>query len=142
MVILDFIINFIANAMTIVTAGLAIYIFITNKDKIKTAFNFILNYSNQITLSDLKYKIEKINDFRTTIPEQKEEVINLLHDIEGHILGNKFLKDKLPDQLKKINNFTRNPAKLEEPQKRSLVSELKECVRNLDVSNFGDTISQ
>ncbi|MDA6068660.1 hypothetical protein NJT12_03415 [Flavobacterium sp. AC] len=141
--IFDLVVNLIANVMTIITAGLAIYIFISNKDKIKTAFNFILSYSIQMTLADLRHKIEKLNDYKTTIPEQNEEIINVLHEIEGHILGNEYLKDKLAVQLKKINNFTRirNPVVLLEPQKRSLVSELKESVRNLDLSNFTDTIT-
>jgi hypothetical protein len=139
---LDFWINFLANLLTVVASGIAICVFIFNRDKIKTAFNSILSYSYQITLADLRYKIEKLNDFNANIPEQKVEVINLLHEIEGHILGNNFLKDKLADQLKKINNFTRYPNRLLEPPKRSLVWELKESVRNLDMSNFGNSITK
>ncbi|OXB20233.1 hypothetical protein B0A80_19240 [Flavobacterium tructae] len=138
---LDFWTNFLANVLTVIASGIAICVYIFNKDKIKTAFNSILSYSHQVTLSDLRYKIEKLNDFNVNVPEQKTEVINLLHEIEGHILGNSFLKDRLADQLKKINTFTRNPNKLLEPPKRSLVWELKESVRSLDMSNFGDSIT-
>ena len=140
--IFDLVVNLIANVMTIITAGLAIYVFIVNKDTIKKSFNFLLNYSFQLTLTDLKYKIEKLNDFKTTNPDQREEVINLLHDIEGHILGSTYLKEKLAAQLKKINGYNRNPSRLTEQNKRSLVSELKTSVQDLDVSNFGDSIQQ
>ena len=140
--IFDFVINLLANVMTIVTAGLAIYIFVTNRDAIKKTFNFLLNYSFQLTLTDLKYKIEKLNEFKTTIPDQNDEIINLLHEIEGHILGSTYLKENLSVQLKKVNSINRNPSRLTEPIKRSIVSELKISVRDLDVSNFGDSIQQ
>ncbi len=141
MKIFDFWINIFSNLMTIVASGLAIYIFYNNRDKIITAINFILNYSNQLTLNDLKFKIERLNDYTTADTTQKIEVINILNEIEGQILGNKSLKDKLSEQLSKIENFTTNPKLLTEPKKRSLVSELKESIRNLDISNYGDIIN-
>lgn len=138
---IDLYVNIFANVLTIVTAIIAICVFIKNKENIKTAFNFILSYSNQLMLAELKSKIEKLNDFKTTVPEQKEEIINLLHEIEGHILGNLLLKEQLAEQLRKIRAIIKNPSRLEEPKKRSLVSELKESVRNLDVSNFGNSVN-
>ena len=138
---IDFWTNFTANVMTIFASGLGIYIFYFNKDKIVSAINFILNYSNQLTLTDLKFKIERLNDYNSNDTNQKNEVINILNEIEGQILGNKNLKEKLGQQLEKIENFTSNTKSLTEPKKRSLVSELKESIRNLDISNYGDIIN-
>lgn len=138
---IDFWINIIANLMTIFASGLAIFIFYNNREKIVSAINFILNYSNQLTLTDLKFKIERLNDYNTNDVTQKNEVVNILNEIEGQILGNKSLKDKLSEQLTKIENFTSNTKLLTEPKKRSLVSELKESIRNLDISNYGDIIN-
>jgi len=127
--------------MTIFVSGLGIYIFYFNRDKIVSAINFILNYSNQLTLTDLKFKIERLNDYNANDASQKIEVVNILNEVEGQILGNKNLKEKLGEQLEKIENFTTNPKLLSEPKKRSLVSELKESIRNLDISNYGDIIN-
>lgn len=138
---IDFWTNFLANLMTIFASGLGIYIFYFNKEKIVSAINFILNYSNQLTLTDLKFKIERLNDYNSNDAGQKIEVVNILNEIEGQILGNKNLKEKLLQQLEKIENFTANPKLLTEPKKRSLVSELKESIRNLDISNYGDIIN-
>lgn len=138
---IDFWTNFLANVMTIFASGLAIYIFYFNKEKIISAINFILNYSNQLTLTDLKFKIERLNDYNSNDTGQKAEVVNILNEIEGQILGNKNLKEKLEEQLVKIENFTANPKLLTEPKKRSLVSELKESIRNLDISNYGNIIN-
>lgn len=138
---LDFWTNFIANLMTIFASGLALYIFFFNRKKISTAINFILNYSNQLTLTDLKFKIERLNDYNTNDVGQKTEVVNILHEIEGQILGNKNLKEKLKEQLEKIAIFTSNSKLLTEPKKRSIVSELKESLRNIDVSNYNDIIN-
>jgi hypothetical protein len=138
---LDFLVNFIANLMTIFASGLAVYIYVANRDKISIAINSILNYSNQLTLTDLKFKIERLNEFNANDNSQKTEVVNILHEIEGQILGNNNFKIKLGAQLTKIENFTCNTKLLTEAKKRSLVSELKESIRTLDVSNFGDRIN-
>jgi hypothetical protein len=138
---IDFWTNFVANLMTVFASGIALYIFFFNREKINSALNFILNYSNQLTLTDLKFKIERLNDYNATDSNQKNEVINILNEIEGQILGNKNLKLKLEEQLNKIETFTSNPKNLTEPKKRSLVSELKESLRNLDISNYGNIIN-
>ena len=138
---IDFWANLLANLMTIIASGLALFIFFFNRQKIKTAINSILNYSNQLTLTDLKFKIERLNDFNANDSEQKVEVINILHELEGQIIGNENLMSKLNQQLEKIANFTSNPKLITEPKKRSLVSELKESIRNLDVSNYGNIIN-
>lgn len=141
MVIFDFWVNLIANLMTVFASAIALYIFFFNREKITSAINFILNYSNQLTLTDLKFKIERLNDYNVNDVVQKSEVVNILNEIEGQILGNGMLKQKLNAQLEKIANFTANTRILTEPKKRSLVSELKESIRNIDVSNYGDIIN-
>jgi hypothetical protein len=133
-------ISLVANILTIATAGIALYVFFFNREKITSAINFILNYSNQLTLTDLKFKIERLNDFNAGDTTQKGEVINILHELEGQIIGNGTLKLKLQDQLTKISTYTSNTKLLTEPRKRSLVSELKESIRNIDVANYGDII--
>jgi hypothetical protein len=138
---LDFWVNFLANVLTIAASGVALYVFFFNKDKITSAINFILNYSNQLTLTDLKFKIERLNDFNANDPASKIEVINILHEIEGQVLGNEMLKEKLKAQLTKLQNITANSRLLTEPKKRSLVSELRESIRNIDVSNYDSIIN-
>jgi hypothetical protein len=141
MIKIDFWVNFIGNILTIFASSIAIYIFIFNREKISSALNFILNYSTQLTLTDLKFKIERLNDFNAGNSDQRSEVINILHEIEGQILGNSLLKEKLNEQLQKIESFTQSPKSITEPRKRSLVSELRESVRNMDVNNFTNSNS-
>lgn len=138
---IDFWINLSANVLTIFASTLAIYIFYFNRDKIKSAINFILNYSNQLTLTDLKFKIERLNDFNANDAVQKMEVINILHEIEGQINGNLLLKDRLKEQHEKLANLIGNPKALSEPKKRSIVSELRESIRNIDASNYDALIN-
>tara|TARA_Y100000034_G_scaffold135013_1_gene205317 strand:+ start:2949 stop:3383 length:435 start_codon:yes stop_codon:yes gene_type:complete len=137
---IDFWVSFLASLFTISASGLAIYIYVVNKDKISTAFNLLLNYSKQLTLSELKFKIERLNDFTTNETEQKKEVINILSEIEGQIIGNKKIKSELEPQSEKIKSFLENSRTLTEPKKRSLVSELRESVRNIDISNYQNII--
>lgn len=138
---LDFWVNFVSNLLTILASGIGIYLFVFNKDKIKNALNVLLNYSNQLTLNELKYKIERLNDYNAGDINQKNEVINILNEIEGQIIGNDALKIKLANQLGKISVFINNNRLLSEAKKRSLVSELRESLRNLDVSNFNNIVN-
>ena len=132
----DFWVNLIANLLTGVASSIAIYLYFANKNKIASALNSILNYSNQLTLTELKYKIERLNDYNANDQDQNQEIINIFHDIEGHILGNEYLKGQLQDELSKLSFFTVKNKPITEPKKRSLVSELRESVRTLDASNF------
>ena len=136
----DFWVNFSANLLTIIASSIAIYVFIKSKDKIASALNALINYSIQLTLSDLKYRVERLNDYTMADKEQQKEVINILHEIEGQINGSKILGDVLKGQLVKISNFTNNPKALTEPNKRSLVAELREKIRHIDVSNYQNII--
>lgn len=136
----DFWVNFFANLLTIVASSIAIYIFVKSKDKIASALNAIVTYSVQLTLSELKYKVERLNDYTANDKEQLIEVINILHEIEGQIHGSKILNSALKEQLIKISNFTTNPRLLTEPKKRSLVAELREKIRHIDVSNYNNII--
>lgn len=138
---IDLFVNLIANIITIIASGIAIYIFLNNKDKLKSAINFILNYSNQLTLWDLKFKIERLNDYNANDSHQKEEVINILHEIEGQINGSIILQDKLQPQIEKIKTLISNPKNLIEAKKRSIVSELRESLRNIDAANYEDLIN-
>lgn len=138
---IDFWINIIANFLTIIASSIAIYIFSFNREKIKSAINLILNYSIQLTLTDIKFKIERLNDFTANDSSQKKEIINVLHEIQGQINGNKLLKERLHHQQVKLNDLLSNPKKITEPKKRSFVSELRESIRNIDVSNYKDLIS-
>lgn len=137
----DFWVNFLANVLTIIASSIAIYIFHFNRDKIKSAINFILSFSNQLTLTDLKFKIERLNEFNANDPTQKLEVINILHEIEGQINGNNLIKERLKEQLNKIASLIGNSKNLTEPKKRSIVSELRESIRNIDAQNYDDLVN-
>ena len=137
----DFWVNLLANLLTIVASGVAIYLFASNRDKLASALNAIVNYSIQLTLSELKYKVERLNDYTTNDKDQLIEVINILNEIEGQINGSKILESALSEQLTKISNFTSSPRTLSEPKKRSLVAELREKIRYIDVSNYRKIIN-
>lgn len=139
---LDFWIAFISRLFTITASSIAIYIFFVNKEKISNAINLLLNYSKQLTLSELKFKIERLNEFTTNDIEQKKEVVNILSEIEGQIIGNKKIKSELESQIGKINSFIENTDSLTEPKKRSLVSELRESIRNIDISNYQNIVKK
>ncbi|MEC3907797.1 hypothetical protein VOI54_12270 [Tamlana sp. 2201CG12-4] len=136
------IISLVANLFTIGASGIALYLFFFQRGKISNAFNLLLNYSTQLTLSELKSKLDRLNHFNANDTKQKEEVINILHEIQGQTTGNLFLKENLNNIIEKIEGFIEKPKNLTEPRKRSLVHELRESIRNLDFDSYNKIIKK
>lgn len=136
------IVSFISNVFTIVASGIAIYLFFFQRDKISTAVNLLLNYSTQMTLSELRSKLDRLNSYNANDKKQNEEVINILHEIEGQVKGSKILKSSLINPMNSISKYIETPANLTEPRKRSLVHELRESLRSLDVNSINNLINK
>ena len=132
------IVGFLSNLLTIFASGLAIFLYFKNKARISSAFKFLLNYAFHLTLSELKNKIERLNDHNVNTEEGKKAVIEILHEIQGQIQGNEKLRILMNKQFTKVKDFNDFPFNLSEPKKRSLVSELRESLRNLELERFRD----
>lgn len=125
----------VASAFTIVASGLAIYLFATNREKISAAIQLLLNYSFQTTLAELKEKLERLNEYNANEPSEQSEIRNILHEIAGQIRGNPRLLAAAPLLAKKVEALAQSK-KLSEPSKRSIVSELREQLKNIQVNNI------
>ena len=123
-----------------IAASIAIYLFFFQRKPISSIFHLLLNYSFQISLTELNSKLEKLNALNANDEEDKIEVVNIFNEITGQIRGNSVLKEKCDDILKKISKYAENPRGLDEPKKRSLVSELREKLRNIDIQNYGEIV--
>lgn len=140
--LIERIIATISDVFAIAASSIAVYLFLFKKEQISSAFSLLINYSKQLTLTDLKAKFERLNDYNANDEKQREEVINILHEIEGQINGNKNLKQEFNDVLKKVVSYTTSKKEISEPHKRSLVSELRENLRNIDIENYNGLISK
>lgn len=128
------IISGLANIFTIIASALAIYIYAKNRKNISTALETLINFSFQTTLTELKEKLERLNEYNAGNPDELIEIRNILHEISGQIQGNDKLNHIAPDLAKKIEIFAKNK-KLTEPAKRSIVSEVRERLRNIQVNS-------
>jgi len=133
--VVSFILSLFSNGFTIAASAIAIYLFIWKKKPISTAIKALLNYSLQITLSELRVKLERLNDLNTNDPEQKELVINILCETLGQLRGNKKLRGAYPTLLRELMDLTNKPDKLNEHTKRRVVAELRESLNSLSVSD-------
>jgi len=129
--------SFVANILTIFSSALVLYLFLSKRQEISGAFKLLINYSYQTTLSDLRAKLERLNEYNVNEATEIDEIKNILHEISGQIRGNKRLKNEAPDLAQKFETLA-NGKKLTEPNKRSLVSETREVLRNIGVDNFED----
>lgn len=127
---------FLANCMTILASGIAIYLFVTKRHAIATAFKVLLNYSYQTTLSELKEKLERLNDHNADDVDGLINITNILHEIHGQILGNPTLRINMDNIAKKLDVILNTKKKLSEPRKRALVSEIREQLKHLNVESI------
>jgi len=136
------IVPLISNILTIVASGIAIYVFFTKRKAISSVFSLLMNYSYQLTLSELKEKLERLNDNNANDDEQREQIVNILNELMGQIKGNINLKMHFTEQTQAIEKFTSNKKRLTEPRKRALVSELREKIRHLNIKNIDQLIGE
>lgn len=135
MALITNILSILANLATIAASGIAIYLFFTKGKTISTAISLLMNYSYQLTLSELKEKLERLNDYNANDSEECNKIVNILHEIIGQIKGNDKLHERFSDITEKIETLASDKRKLTEPRKRSLVSELRERLRNINVTH-------
>jgi len=130
------IISFAANIFQIAAAAIALYLFFFKRDAIKSVFSTLLNYAFQTTLVELRMNFERLNDLNASDSSQKEMVTNIFAEMVGQINGNSTLSVNCHELCVKLQSFIDNPNTLTEPRKRSLVSELREMVRSIDIQNY------
>ena len=130
-------ISFAADFLTVIASSIAIFLYFTQRDKIASAIKTLLNYSFSLSVNELRYKLERLNDYNVNEKEHLPTVLNLLNEIHGQLRGNRTLILKFEDIIIKIEEYTNTPKALSEPKKRSLVSELREGLRSIDVNNYG-----
>lgn len=140
---LELIIKIIALLSGIATLGassIAIWVYFTKRKSISSVFSLLLNYSHQLTLSDLKENLKALNQYNADNEEEYVKIVNILHDIIGQISGNERLKSHLSSWVVKAGNWLGKRGTYKEARKRNLVSELREKLRNLNVGNIDDLI--
>lgn len=130
------VISFFSNLFTIIASGIAIYVFFWKKAEIASIFNLLINYTYQLSLSEIKEKIERLNEYNAKNTEECEQVVNILNEIVGQIRGNARLKAHFSDMLQSIESLAAGRIKLTEPRKRALISELRERLRHLNVKSI------
>lgn len=137
-----YVVSLISNLFTIFASGLAIYIFFSRKEEISSVFNLLINYTHQLSLSEVREKIERLNEYNAKDPEQCEHVINIFNEIIGQIRGNERLRRHFSEILITMESLSADKRRLTEPRKRALVSELRERLRHLNVSNIDNLVGE
>jgi len=137
------IISALANLFTIVASGIAIYLFVFQRKNIASVFSLLLNYSYQLSLSELKEKLERLNEYNASNDDHYDSIINILHEFVGQVRGNDKLRVIMVDQIVLIEDAIARDGKgrkITEPNKRALISEVREKIRNLNVRNIDDLV--
>lgn len=132
-------VNFLFDLIKTAASGMAIYVFLFQRDKIKSVFSLLVNYAFQTTLAELYRKLDDLNDLTADDVKGKKEILNLFADIMGQVNGNEVLSAKCGPLCTKISGFIGKPGTLTEPQKRNVVSELRETLRTLAIENYHKT---
>jgi hypothetical protein len=125
----------LANIAQIAGTVLAFYLYIRNRDKISNALRLLLNFSFQTTLTELKEKLERLNEYNANEPDDLPEIRSILHEICGQIRGNERLAKAIPHLAAKFEGLAESK-RLGEPAKRSIVSELREQLKNIQVNSI------
>lgn len=135
-------IGVLADLGTIAASVLAIWIFIAKRAEIRAFVKAITTFVHQNSLAELRVKLEKLNDLHAADPDSRAEIVGIFHDICGQVDGSPVLRAKLGDISSRIRQATSGRRQITEPQKRSLVSELRESLRHLDVADYAESMRE
>ena len=140
--LVDAIIPLLADVFTIAASAIAVYLFVTKREVIGQAFRLLMSYSLQTTLTELKAKLERLNDLHVSEPEHVDDIVNLLNDIVGQIRGHRALARECHDILPRISAIAKGGRRLTEPNKRSLISELREIIKHFGLRDYADMMGE
>jgi len=124
-----------ANIFTIVASAIAIFLFAVKRKELSAALSMLLNWSYQTTLSDIIGKLDRLHEYNANEPTDRPEIKNIIHEIAGQFRGNPKLLSAAPQLPDRLEAFA-SGKKLTEPNKRSVVAEIRETIRNLQVANM------
>jgi hypothetical protein len=127
--------SLIASIFTIAASGIAIYVFFAKGPELRTAFSLLLNWTFQLTLTELKSKLERLNEYNANEPSEVDEIRNILHEIAGQIRGNRRVNAASSEIAGRLEQLAVSK-RLTEPKKRMMVAELREILRNIEVSTL------
>ena len=133
-------VSLLSNLFTIFASGLAIYIFFFKREEITSVFNLLINYTHQLSMSEVREKIERLNEYNAKDPEQCDHIVNIFNEIIGQIRGNEKLKIQFTELIVKMESLASDKRRLTEPKKRAIVSELRERLRHLNVKNIDNLV--
>jgi len=128
-----------ANVLTIAASAIAIFVFFVKRKELSTALTMLLNWSYQTTLSDIIGKLDRLHEYNANEPADRSEIKNILHEIAGQLRGNPKLLSAAPELPDRLEAFA-SGKKLTEPNKRSVVAEVRETIRTLQVTNLGTEV--
>ena len=132
----------VANVFAIIASGIAVYLFVFKRKVISSALHVLLNYSSQISFSEFNAKLERLNDLSADDTDQIKSVINIFNEILGQIRGSKFLSKHFKEIIPKVKAYAEGKAKISEAKKRSIVNELRERLRNINIKNYTEFIGE
>lgn len=127
--------SLVGNVFATIASAIAIYLFISKRDEISTAFRLLLNWSFQTTLTDLRGKLDRLNEYNANEPSEIMEIRNILHEIAGQIRGNTRLQQAAPDLANRVESLATSK-KLSEPHKRSMIAEVREVLKTIQIHSL------
>lgn len=125
-----------SNIVTIVSGSLALYIYFFKKDIITNFFSTMMTFALQTTLKELFDNLDNLKKTNAESTEGKRTALHILCDIEGQLSGNQVLSASMSSTIAKLKPFTNRKKELDEGRKLSLVSEIKENLRTLQVTEI------
>ncbi len=134
--------NFLNLAFTTTAAIIVVYLFFFKRGAISSLYKFLVNYTLQVTLHELYDKLEELNDYDADDSKHRREVISIFGEIIGQMKGNPILVKNCKKMLKKLSKYQEQPDLLTNPSKRSLIFELRETLRHINIQNYKELLGE
>ena len=116
---------FAADFLTIILAVITLWALVTNRKKIKLVFRVVLNAFQNERIRKIKETLSKLGDLNFREKEQRKAVLDLLGQLCGQIKPFAAKREDFRLIHVEVVDLVANPAKLTEPCKRKILSEVE-----------------
>ncbi|MDQ7798354.1 MAG: hypothetical protein RDU76_05350 [Candidatus Edwardsbacteria bacterium] len=89
---------------------------------------------------EINRKLDRLNDINADEDSGKREAINVFSEIIGQLNGNPYLYKRFVQIIKKINSIINGKKQITEPQKRAIVSQIREQLKFISIDDIGHLV--
>jgi hypothetical protein len=139
------IVTFLDSLLSVSIVLVGIFIYVRKKNKIGPYFNLLKNYMLRDTIESLNRQLDRLNNYSGDDTDSTVicEIESIMREIVSQVEANDYLHKQVNQSiLDDFSKYAADMSLLTEPLKRSVVSGLRENIKNINLKIYIQLIGE